>query len=155
MTQTPTSKPIVHAYLNFNGRCEEAVEFYRHALGAEVDMMMRFEDAPKGGECPPDEAGKITPSKIMHSSFRIGGTMVMASDCRCEGESKFEGFSLSLTVTTESEADHYFAALAEGGKVDMPLAQTFWSPRFGVVSDRFGVSWMVNVMTPCDSPPAA
>ncbi|MDZ4287408.1 MAG: VOC family protein [Prosthecobacter sp.] len=140
------SKPMVQAYLNFNGRCEEAVEFYRTALGAQVDMMLRFQDAPKEGQCPPDEAGNITPNKIMHCSFRIGESTVMASDCRCEGKAGFEGFSLSLTVSTEAEADHYFAALSEGGKVEMPLGKTFFSPRFGVVSDRFGVSWMVVMM---------
>jgi PhnB protein len=112
-------------------------------------MMMRFQDAPPDageGGCGEGGAGNIAPDKIMHSSFRIGETVVMASDCRCEGQSKFEGFSLSLTVSTEAEAHRYFNALADGGKVEMPLAKTFWSPCFGVVSDRFGVSWMVNVM---------
>jgi PhnB protein len=143
------SKPIIQSYLNFNGRCEEALDFYQKALGAEIDMKMRFQDAPPQDDnegCAGGDKSNITPDKIMHSSFRIGDTTVMASDCRCEGKSNFEGFSLSLTVASEGDAERYFNALADGGKVEMPLAKTFWSPRFGVVSDRFGVSWMVNVM---------
>jgi PhnB protein len=147
------SKITVEAYLNFEGRCEEAVEFYCQALGAKVEAMIPFSDAPEGEECPPDEAGNITPDKIMHCGFRIGETMIMASDCRCTGKTSFEGFSLTLNLETEAEADKYFAALEDGGKVEMPLAKTFWSPKFGVVVDRFGVSWMVNVMMPCGGKP--
>jgi PhnB protein len=133
----------VQAYLFFNGRCEEAVEFYKKALGAEVTMLMRMKDSPE-----PPQPGTVPPgseSKIMHTSFRIGDTTVLASDGRCEGRSTFQGFSLSLLVANEAEADRVFAALADGGQVQMPLAKTFWSPRFGMVADRFGVSWMVNV----------
>lgn len=147
--------PIVQTYLNFNGRCEEAVEFYRQALGAEVDMILRFKDAPPSDGCPSDGGGNITPEKIMHSSFRIGSTTVMASDCACDDDKSFKGFSLSLTVATEAEADLYFAALSEAGKVGMPLGKTFWSPRFGVVEDRFGVNWMISVISPEFEPPAA
>ena len=136
------SKPIVQAYLNFNGRCEEAIDFYHTALGAEVEMLMHFQDAPPEGQCP-GESGEIQPDKIMHSSFRIGETTIMASDCRCEGNTSFEGVSLSLTVFTEAEADRCFAALSEGGNVEMPLGATFFSPRFGVVTDKFGVNWMI------------
>jgi PhnB protein len=137
---------IVQVYLVFNGNCEQAVEFYRKALGAEVDMMLRFKESPE-----PPPPGRLPPgfeNKIMHTSFRIGQTAVMASDgCKAETQ-KFEGFSLSLAVRTEAEADGAFAALAEGGTVDMPLAKTFWSPRFGMVTDRFGVRWMINVVAP-------
>jgi len=135
---------VIQTYLFFNGNCEEAVEFYRTALGAEVEMMMRFKESP---DAPPP--GMVPPGyehKIMHTSFRVGQTTVMASD-GCETEQvKFKGFSLSLAVSSEAEADRYFAALAEGGKVSMPLGKTFWSPRFGMLEDRFGIGWMINVV---------
>jgi PhnB protein len=130
----------VQPYLFFNGRCEEAVEFYRSALGAEVAMLMRFKDSPEPGMVPPG-AG----DKVMHTCFRIGETTVMASDGQCQGRSSFQGFSLSLTVPDVAEADRLFTALADGGQVQMPLAKTFFSPRFGVVADHFGVSWMILV----------
>ena len=143
---TNNSSRIVQVYLFFNGRCEEAVEFYRKALGAEVEMMMRFKESPE-----PMPPGRLAPgfeNKIMHSRFRIGQTTVMASDGCGADKAGYEGFSLSLAVATESEADRAFAALAEGGKVEMPLAKTFWSPRFGMLTDRFGVGWMINVTPP-------
>ena len=133
----------VETYLFFDGRCEEAIEFYKKVLGAEVTMLMRFKDSPE-----PQQPGMIPPgseNKIMHVSFRIGDTTVMASDGRCTGQANFQGFSLSLTVANEAEADRKFAALAEGGQVQMPLTKTFWSPRFGMVTDRFGLGWMVTV----------
>jgi PhnB protein len=133
----------VQPYLFFNGRCEEAVEFYKKALGAEVMMLMRFKDSPE-----PPQPGMIPPgseNKIMHTSLRIADTTVMASDGRCEGGSSFQGFSLSLTVANEAEARRTFAALSEGGQVQMPLTKTFWSPCFGMLSDRFGVGWMISV----------
>ncbi len=133
----------VQAYLSFDGRCEEAVEFYRRALGAEVTMLMRFMDSPE-----PLPSGTVPPGsehKVMHTSVRLGQTTVMASDGRCEGRPSFQGFALSLTVAHAAEADRVFAALADGGQVQMPLAKTFWSPRFGMVADRFGVSWMITV----------
>ena len=133
----------VQPYLFFDGRCEEAVEFYKRALGAEVEMLMRFKDSPE----PPDPA--MVPSgaedKVMHTSFRIGDTRVMASDGRCQGRPSFQGFALSLTASEEAGAERLFNALAEGGQVQMPLAKTFFSPRFGMVADRFGVSWMIVV----------
>ena len=135
----------VQPYLNFDGRCEEAIEFYRRALGAEVQMLMRFKDSPE-----PAAPGMVPPgaeNKVMHASFRIGDTVVMASDCHCKGQPSFQGFSLSLTVPTEAAADRLFAALADGGQVQMPLTKTFFSPRFGVVADRFGVSWTIHVGT--------
>ena len=135
---------LVQPYLFFGGRCEEALAFYRAAVGAEVEMLMRHRESP---EAPPP--GMLQPGfeeKVMHASFRVGGTTLMASDGCGEGTS-FAGFSLSLAVPTEAEADRAFAALAEGGKVQMPMMKTFWSPRFGMLTDRFGVGWMVSVAT--------
>ena len=129
----------------FNGRCEEAVEFYRKALGATLEFSMRFKESPE-----PPPPGMVPPgfeNKIMHCSFRIGATTLMASDGCSAGQPKFEGFSLSISVQNEAEADRAFAALADGGKIGMPLGKTFWSPCFGMVEDRFGVSWMVSVAT--------
>ncbi|HLH06470.1 MAG TPA: VOC family protein [Terriglobales bacterium] len=129
-------------YLNFNGRCEEAIEFYRSALGAKVDMMMRFNEAPEGsGGMIPPGAG----NKIMHSSFRVGETTILAADGECTGAPTFQGFSLCLTPATPAEAERLFGALGKGGKVQMPLMKTFFSPSFGQVQDRFGVSWMIYV----------
>ncbi len=133
----------VQPYLFFEGRTEEAVEFYRKALGAEVTMLMRFKDSP---EPQPDSmCAPGSDDKIMHASFNIGETMVMASDGMCTGKPNFQGFSLSITAANEAEADRLFSALADGGQVQMPLTKTFFSPRFGMVADRFGVSWMVIV----------
>lgn len=130
-------------YLFFDGRCEEAVEFYKKTLGAEVTMLMRFKDSPE-----PPQPGMVPPgsaNKVMHISFRIGETTVLASDGRCLGKPSFQGVALSLTVPNESEAERRFAALADGGQVQMPMGKTFFSPRFGMVADRFGVSWMIYV----------
>ena len=135
---------IIQPYLFFNGSCEQAVEFYRKALGAEVQMMMRYNQSPE-----PHPPGMVPPgfeNKIMHTSFRIGQSTVMASDGCGPDKTNFQGFSLSLAVHTEAEADRAFAALAEGGQVRMPLTKTFWSPRFGMVADRFGIAWMVSVI---------
>jgi PhnB protein len=135
---------LVQPYLFFDGRCEEAIEFYRSKLGAEVTMLMRFKDSPE-----PPQPGCVPPgaeNKVMHSSFRIGDSTVMASDGRCTGQPSFQGFSLSITVSSEAEADQLFNAIADGGQVQMPLNKTFFSPRFGMVADRFGVSWMIVVM---------
>ena len=133
----------IQPYLFFDGRCEEAIEFYRKALGAEVEMLMRFKDSPEPPQpgCTPGDT-----NKVMHASFRIGDTTLMASDGRCEGKPNFQGFALTLTLPTETEADRYFAALSEGGEVQVPLTKTFYSPRFGMVADRFGVSWMIYVV---------
>ena len=141
-TETPMTNTIVQPYLFFGGRCEEALAFYRSALGAQVDFLMRYKESPE-----PHPPGMVPPgfeNKVMHTTFRIGGTTLMASD-GCEEGAKFDGFSLSLAAPTEAEADRAFAALAAGGQVRMPLAKTFWSPRFGMVTDRFGVGWMVSV----------
>lgn len=140
------SLPIVQSYLFFNGRCEEALEFYKSAIGAKVDMLMRFSESPE-----PPPPGMVLPgheNKVMHASFHVGETMIMASD-GCGENQSFQGFSLSLGVATEEEADKYFNALAEGGKVEMPLDKTFWSPRYGMLTDKFGMGWMVSVVQPC------
>ncbi len=133
----------VQPYLFFDGRCEEAVEFYKSKLGAKVEMLMRFKDSPE-----PPQPGMVPPGsdhKVMHTCLRIGDTAVMASDGRCTGKPSFQGFSLSITAPDAPEAERLFAALGEGGQVQMPLTKTFYSPRFGMVADRFGVSWMVIV----------
>jgi PhnB protein len=131
---------LVQPYLNFNGRCEEALTYYRTALGAEVKMLMRFKEAPEAAKSGMLEPGS---DKVLHACFRIGETDLMASDGRCQGQPGFQGIMLSLTVKNEAEADRTFGALADGGQVQMPLGKTFFSPRFGMVADRFGVSWMV------------
>ena len=131
----------VQPYLFLNGRCEEAVEFYRKTLGAEVTMLMRYKESPE-----PHPPGMLPPGaeeKIMHMSMRIGDTTVMASDGECLGDLNFKGFALSLTVPSDAEAARVFDALANGGKVQMPLTKTFFSSSFGMLADRFGVSWMV------------
>jgi PhnB protein len=133
----------IDPYLNFDGRCEEAIEFYKKALGAEVTMLMRYSENPEPS--PPEMVAPGSENKIMHSSLRIGGATVMASDGYCKGEPGFKGITLSLTVADEAAADRAFGALSDGGKVHMPLTKTFFSPRFGMVADRFGVPWMVIV----------
>jgi PhnB protein len=135
----------VQPYLFFDGRCEEAIEFYKKVLGAEVLMLMRFRESPDPP--PPGMIASGSENKIMHSCIRIGDSEIMASDGRCTGQPTFQGVSLSLDVASESEADRLFNALAEGGQVQMPIGKTFFSPRFGIVADRFGVSWMI-VTTP-------
>ncbi|MDV6344866.1 VOC family protein [Nitrosomonas sp. Is37] len=135
---------FIEPYLFFGGRCEEALDFYRTALGAQVEILLRHKDSPE-----PSPPGMLPPgfeNKIMHTTFRIGATTLMASDGNQEG-ANFSGFSLSLSVPTEAEADRTFAALADGGQVQMPLTKTFWSPCFGMLTDRFGVSWMISVAT--------
>ena len=140
---TLNTTTVIQPYLFFGGRCEEALDFYKKTLGAEVEMMMRFKEAPEPSQPPMPECFD---DKIMHASFRVGGTSLMASDGRCEGPATFEGFSLSITVADEAEADRVFAALSEGGLVTMPLEKTFWAPKFGMLTDKFGVGWMVSVM---------
>jgi PhnB protein len=131
----------VQAYLNFDGRCEEALEFYRGAVGADVTALIRLKDSPE-----PPPPGAMPPgaeNKVMHASFRVGETTLMASDCHCAGKPNFQGFSLSLTVPNEAAAQRAFKALSQGGQVQMPLSKTFFAKSFGVVADRFGVSWMI------------
>src|SRR5215813_12388220 len=137
-------KPMaIEPYLFFNGCCEEAIEFYKKTLGAEVLMLMRYKEIPESP--PPGKVPAGWNNKIMHTTLRIGDANLMASD-GCSDGPNFKGFSLSLTAANEADAGRKFAALAEGGEVQMPLGKTFWSPCFGMVSDRFGVGWMISVM---------
>ncbi|WP_250474039.1 VOC family protein [Caballeronia sp. GAFFF1] len=139
----------VQPYLFFEGRCEEAVSFYREHLGAQVLMTMRYRDNPDAGKQGGSEAASgcsMPPGsedKIMHTAFTIGDSTVMASDGMCSGKPNFQGVSLSLTADDEQQAEKYFNALAKGGQVQMPMTQTFFAKRFGMVQDMFGVSWMV------------
>jgi PhnB protein len=126
-------------YLFFEGRCEEAAQFYEGAVDAKIQRLIRFKESPDPNLCPSDEG-----NKIMHMSLRIGDQTIMASDGQGRGPQTFQGFALSLTVAGEAEADRRFNALAEGGQVRQPLTKTFFSPRFGMVTDRFGVSWMIH-----------
>lgn len=133
----------VQPYLNFEGRCEEAIQFYRKAIGAEVEMLLRNNESPD-----PHPPGMLPPgaeNKVLHATLRIGESTVMASDGYCTGKGGFQGITLSLSAKNEAEADRLFAALSDGGKVKMPLGKTFFSPRFGMLDDRFGLSWMVIV----------
>lgn len=135
-------------YLFFDGRTEEALEFYKKTLGIEVGMLMRFKDAPFDPDMKKDDPNCKPPSNmnaVMHSSFKLGDQIVMASDGYALGKPEFKGFSLSLAVKTEAEAEKLFAALSEGGQVMQPLMKTFFSPKFGMLADRFGVNWMVLV----------
>ena len=131
----------VQPYLFFDGRCEEAIEFYRRTVGAKVNMLMRWKDAPeKNDACTP-----ANQNQVMHAQVQIGDGEVMMSDGRGTGQPKFEGFSLTVSVPSEAEADRVFGALADGGQIRMPLDKTFFSPRFGMLADKFGVGWMVLV----------
>lgn len=133
----------VETYLFFNGRCEEAFAFYKRAVGAEVTALMRFKESPE-----PQPPGMLPPGsddKVMHAVLRIGDTTVMASDGQCGGKTSFQGFALTLIAANEAEGDKLFAALSDGGQVQMPMSKTFFASRFGMVADRFGVSWMVIV----------
>jgi PhnB protein len=130
----------VQPYLFFDGRCDEAIEFYKKMLGANVGMLMRWKDSPDKSMCTPDNE-----NKVMHASLTIGETRVMASDGRNTGNPKFDGFALSLNAKDDADADRLFNGLSTGGKVVMPLGKTFFSPRFGMTQDKFGVNWMVIV----------
>jgi len=131
----------VQPYLFFEGRAEEAAEYYKRHLGAEVTMLMRFKDSPEQGGCAPGNE-----NKVMHMSLKIGDSAVMGSDGHCSGKPNFQGFSLSVTPASEAEAERLFAALSDGGEVRMPLTKTFFSPKFGMTADRFGLGWMIYVV---------
>jgi PhnB protein len=130
----------VQPYLDFNGRCDEALEFYKKAIDAKIGMLMRWKDAP-------DKSMVTSGSedKVMHAQFSVGDTTVMASDGRNGGQPNFSGIMLSIQVDNEAKADKLFQGLSEGGKITMPMGKTFFSPRFGMVADKFGVGWMINV----------
>jgi PhnB protein len=136
---------VVEPYLFFGGRCEEAIAFYQRAIGAQVQMMMRYNESPEPQ--PPGMLPAGFDKKIMHSSFRVGGTVVMASD-GCSENAKFDGFSLSISVPTEQDARKAFDGLSQGGKVTLPLTKTFWSPCFGMLTDQFGLGWMITIEGP-------
>jgi PhnB protein len=128
----------VQPYLFFEGRCDEAIEFYKKSLGATVDMIMRFKEAPDQSMVAPGSA-----EKVMHAAVRVGDAQILMSDGRCAGNANFNGFSLAVSAANEADAERMFNALADGGQVRMPMAKTFFSPCFGMVADKFGVGWMV------------
>ncbi len=136
------SSNTIQPYLTFSGRADEAIAYYREALGAEVAMLMRFDESPH--PVPPGMLQTGFEKKVMHATLKIGGAILMLSD-GCDDKARFGGFSLSLALPTEADAHKAFAALSDGGKVQMPMAKTFWSPCFGMVADRFNVAWMVTV----------
>lgn len=131
----------IEPYLMFNGRCEEAISFYQTVLGAEVAFLMRFDEAPDKECCPPGAE-----KKVMHATIMVAGNALMMSDGCCDDKPAFQGISLSISVDDIEQGRTLFEQLSEGGLIEMPYAATFWSPGFGVVRDRFGVSWMVNVL---------
>ncbi|MBN9090191.1 MAG: VOC family protein [Reyranella sp.] len=128
----------VQPYLSFEGRAQEAIDFYRSALGAQVEAIMQFKDAP-----PDMQANMPNKDKVMHSAFKVGDTTIMATDGQCSGKSEFSGITLTINASSDAEAEKLFNALAQGGKVNMPMAETFFATRFGMVADKFGVGWMV------------
>jgi PhnB protein len=130
----------VQPYLSFEGRCDEAIEFYKKAVGAKVDMLMRFKEAPDRSMISPGNA-----DKVMHAAVHVGDTQLLMSDGRCQGSPNFNGIALALSAATEADAERMFNALADGGQVRMPMAKTFFSPRFGMLADKFGVGWMILV----------
>jgi PhnB protein len=130
----------IQPYLSFEGRCDEAIEFYKKAIGAKVDMLMRFKEAPDQSMMSPGSG-----EKVMHAALRAGDAMLLMSDGRCTGSANFHGIALALSAANDADAERMFSALAEGGKVNMPMTKTFFSSRFGMVADKFGVGWMVLV----------
>jgi PhnB protein len=144
--KTNQDQRLIQPYLFFNGRAEEAIEFYRQALGAVVEIVMRYKDSPDPH--PPGLLPAGFENKIMHASLRVGAVTLMLSDGCSAGTTNFQGFSLSFTAEDEAAAGRAFAALSKGGTVKMPLGKTFWSPCFGMVEDKFGVGWMVTVPMP-------
>ena len=132
--QTATVQP----YLFFDGKCEEALDFYKGAIGAKVDMMMRFKEAPDQSQMQPN-----TGEKVMHAAFHVGTTQVLSSDGHCAGKPSFQGFGLALNAKNDAEAEKLFAAVGNGGQVLQPLTKTFFASKFGMVADKFGIMWMV------------
>lgn len=145
---------LIQPYLMFNGNCEEAIHFYAKALGGEILMLMRYKDMPaeEGVGEPPEgcaplsaEAQKELAEKVMHTSLQVGTQILMASDSHpMYGYNGIHGMSISLGFEGTAEAEKVFAALSEGATVQMPLAETFWAERFGMLTDKFGVPWMIN-----------
>lgn len=133
----------IEPYLFLEGRCDEAIAFYRHALDAELLMLMRYGDSPDPHAC-----GPVDPAKVMHAALRVGDTMLLLSDGLAGGAPRFEGIALSLAIDDDAGARRCFDALADGGSVTSPLAATFFARSFGMLTDRFGVSWMVLTPKP-------
>ncbi len=131
----------IQAYVHYEGRCEEAIEFYKKALDAKVTMLMRFKDCPE----PMPGMDPANADKVMHASIKIGDSELLMSDGRCQSAPTFKGFALTLTAPNDAEAERLFAAIGDGGQVFMPLAKTFFSSRFGMLNDRFGLAWMIIV----------
>ncbi len=131
----------VEPYLSFEGRCEEALDFYKKAVGAEVTALMRYSEMPPGGGVTPG-----TENKVMHAAMKIGSSVVMASDGMNSGKASFHGIALTISAADDVEAKRLFDALADGGQVNMPLTKTFFASSFGMLADKFGVGWMI--MTP-------
>jgi PhnB protein len=130
----------IQPYLSFEGRAKEAIEFYKSAIGAKVDVIMHFKDAP------PEMQSQMSPEskdKVMHAAFKVGDTQVLASDGNCSGKASFSGVSLTLNAANSAEAEKLFGALGNGGQVTMPMSETFFAHRFGMLADKFGVNWMV------------
>jgi PhnB protein len=140
MSTPAPSTPSIQPYLFFEGCTEEALKFYEKAVDAKIVALMRYKESPDQTMCAPGSG-----EKVMHASFRIGSSMVFASDGRCTDQRKFEGFSLSLAAPSVADAERMFAALSESGRVEMPLMTTFFAKTFGMVADKFGVFWMVIV----------
>jgi PhnB protein len=130
----------VQPYLSFQGRAQEALDFYKAAVGAKVDMVMHFKDAPKEmqAQMPPTSM-----DKVMHAAFHVGDTQLFATDGECMGSPSFTGISLTINASSNEEAEKVFAALGKGGQTTMPMSETFFAHRFGVLADKFGVKWMV------------
>jgi PhnB protein len=128
----------VQPYLFFDGKCEEALDFYKDAIGAKVDMMMRFKESPDQAHIPPGSG-----EKVMHAAFHVGETQVLASDGHCAGKPSFQGFGLALNARSDAEAEKLFGAVGKGGQVLQPLTKTFFASKFGMVADKFGIMWMV------------
>jgi PhnB protein len=140
---TATTGTLVQPYIFFNGRCEEAFEFYKNAVGAVEIMKMHFNEAPEKCDNIPEANG----NKVMHMSFRIGQSEVLASDGMCDEAAKFEGFSLTISTPNDAQTKKFYDALLEGGQPIMPLAKTFWASSYGMLKDKFGVCWMVMTTT--------
>ncbi|CAG9176894.1 hypothetical protein LMG23992_03363 [Cupriavidus laharis] len=137
---------LVQPYLFFEGRCEEALEFYKKTIGATPGMLMRFKDNPEKDKAAASEGCAPTPDmddKVMHAEFTVGDSRIMVSDGRCSGKPNFEGVALSITYEDASALEKAFNGLTDGGQVVMPLTQTFFAEKFGMVTDRFGVMWML------------
>jgi len=128
----------VQPYLFFDGRCDEALDFYKKTLGAKVDMLMRFKEAPDQSMVTPESR-----EKVMHCALHVGDNQILASDGRCMGKPNFQGFALAITAKDDVEAERLFGALGDGGQVQMPMSETFFASKFGIVADKFGASWMV------------